>query len=172
MDNMENDAVDLDQDYLDEGFDAELEQEPSLEDLGLTPEEQKLFARIQEKLKYTDPVLKALAEMKSPPSEELINSLKEQTGDEVYFITLSEKENFLFRPIRRQEWRTLMEQTAKLNSFKRDEALVAKAILYPKIGPSAMGALNAGTIETLKEMILRASNFMTPEQAIQSTRKL
>lgn len=171
MDNYENEA----------SFDAELEdnfdydQDLSPEEQvfqALTPEEKRVYASIQEKLRMTDPILEALEQMKDRPTDAMIEGFKEKTGDEVYFISLSEKENFLFRPIRRQEWRTLMANISKLDDFKKSEAIVAKGILHPVLSGTNIGALSAGTVDTLKEVILRASNFMPPDVAVSLVRKL
>ena len=172
MDNYEEEA----------SFDAELEDEfdygddtlsPEEEILNsLTAEEKRVYEVIQQKLRMTDPILQALEDMKDKPSEAQIQSFKERTGDEVYFISLSEKENFLFRPIRRQEWRTLMSTIAKLDDFKKSEAIVAKGTLHPVLSNVNIGALSAGTVDTLKEVILRASNFMPPDMAVSLVRKL
>jgi hypothetical protein len=138
----------------------------------LSAEEKQLYAQIQEKLRMTDPVIQALAEMKNAPTPEMIDSFKSSTGDEVYFISMSDKENFLFRPIRRQEWRALMGNIAKLDEYKKSEAIVMKGVLYPQLSQVNVGALAAGSIETLKEVILRASNFMPPDMAVSLVRKL
>jgi len=158
-------------DYEDSYAESELTPEEEVF-ASLSAEEKALYAKIQEKMRMTDPVLQALAEMKDAPSPEMIESFKASTGDEVYFIALSAQENFVFRPIRRQEWRTLMNQIAKLDEYKKTEAVVAKGVLHPKLSSVNMGALSAGTVETLKEMILRASNFMDPAQAVALVRKL
>ena len=172
MDNYESEA----------SFDAELEDDFNYGDEELSPEEEilnsltaeekRVYEVIQQKLRMTDPILQALEDMKDKPTDAQITSFKERTGDEVYFISLSEKENFLFRPIRRQEWRTLMATIAKLDDFKKSEAIVAKGTLHPVLSNVNIGALSAGTVDTLKEVILRASNFMPPDMAVSLVRKL
>jgi L-rhamnose mutarotase len=157
------------------GYDEAMmaEQTPEEQVLSqLDADEKKLYHNIQEKLRMTDPVLQALAEMENAPTDEMIESFKAATGDEVYFISLSDKENFVFRPIRRQEWRALMQQIAKLDEYKKAEAIVAKGILHPQISSVNIGALSAGSVETLREVILRASNFMDPMHAVSLVRKL
>ena len=165
---MEN--YEQEQDY---GFEPEMDMSPEDQVLSqLNEDEKKLYNSIQQKLKMTDPVMQALAEMENPPTEEMIESFKAATGDEVYFISLSDKENFVFRPIRRQEWRALMQQIAKLDEYKKAEAVVAKGVLHPQISSMNIGALSAGSVETLREVILRASNFMDPMHAVSLVRKL
>ena len=65
-----------------------------------------------------------------------------------------------------------MSKIDKLDSFKKSEAIVAKGVLFPVLNQQNMNVLSAGTVETLKELILQASNFMAPEYATQLVRKL
>lgn len=172
MDEMYEEEASFDGEYGEEVY-GEEELSPEEQILAdLSPEEKRVFDLVQHKLRMTDPVLKVLKEMKDAPTDAQVENFKQVTGDEVYFINLSEKENFVFRPIKRQEWRTLMANIAKLDEFKKSEAIVIKGVLHPKLSQINIGALSAGSIETLKEMILRASNFMSPEEAIRQVRKL
>lgn len=168
---MDNNFEEVDYEYEQEYDESSMSPEEEVF-ASLSAEEKILYNKIQQKLRMTDPVLQALEEMKDAPTPEMIESFKAATGDEVYFISLSAQENFVFRPIRRQEWRTLMNQIAKLDEMKKAEAVVAKGVLHPKLSSANIGALSAGTVETLKEMILRASNFMDPVQAVSLVRKL
>lgn len=168
---MDNNFEEVDYDYEQEYDESSMSPEEEVF-ASLSAEEKALYNKVQQKLRMTDPVLQALEEMKDAPTAEMIESFKAATGDEVYFISLSAQENFVFRPIRRQEWRTLMNQIAKLDEMKKAEAVVAKGVLHPKLSGANIGALSAGTVETLKEMILRASNFMDPVQAVSLVRKL
>ena len=167
---MEYQDVDLDQHF------SEIENEELLseeEDLlaALTAEEKALLKKIEEKQRMTDPVIKTFNEMKSRPSDEEIDALKAQVGD-VFLASFSETENFLFRPLKRLEWRTLMGQIQKLDDLKKSEAIVQRAVLHPKLTQQNINVLTAGGVETLKELILQASNFMGPEIAMQLVRKL
>ena len=101
----------------------------------------------------------------------MIEEFKQRAGD-IYFMDLGETEKYIFRPIRRQEWRTLLQTIEKLDPKKQDEAIVARGVLFPQLMGTKMGTLPAGSVDTLKEMILRASNFMPPEHAVQLVRKL
>lgn len=166
MENYEQEELGLDPEMM-EGLSPEEQVLAQLNE-----EEKKVYHTIQQKLKMTDPVMQALEEMENSPTDEMISEFKAATGDEVYFISLSDKENFVFRPIRRQEWRTLMQQIAKMDEYKKAEAIVAKGVLYPQISNMNIGALSAGSVETLREVILRASNFMDPMHAVSLVRKL
>lgn len=149
-----------------------LNDDPLLAIMGdLTTEEKALYESIQQKLKNTDPVIQLFKELKNRPSDEEIEALKAQVG-EVYFVALSETENFLFRGIRRQEWRTLTSKIQKLDEMKKTEAIVIKAVLYPKLDQLTINMLSAGVVDTMRELILQASNFMTTEYAMRLVRKL
>lgn len=147
------------------------ETESELDDLDLTKEEKEAFKKAQAKMEQQDPIMQAYREMENGPTEEQVEEFKQKAGD-VYFINLSEKENFIFRPVRRQEWRTLLKQIEKLDEEKKAEAIVAKCVLFPQLSSVKINVLSAGTVETLRDMILKASNFMSPEYAVQLVRKL
>jgi len=167
---MEYEDINLDRldDMSEEGLYAE-DEDQVLADL--TIEEKALLAKIQKKQMDQDYVIQTFNELENKPSEEEIEALKQQVGD-VYLISLSEKENFLFRPLKRLEWRALMGKIQKLDDMKKAEAVVMKGCLFPKMDQQNINVLTAGAIETLRDMILQASNFMAPEMAMQLVRKL
>lgn len=164
--------------YVDENLDEILEM-PTEEDQQhyeedyseMTDEENQELQRLQAKLKKQDLIMRTWASLEVRPSEDDIENFKKQFG-ECYLASFSEKENFLFRPLKRQEWRSLMSQTAKLDEFKKSEGIVMKGTVFPKLNNINIGGLSAGTIDSLRDLILEASNFMTPDRAIQLVRKL
>jgi hypothetical protein len=166
--------IDLDQHFAQqEIYDDELEGDdefdPMLSDLTL--EEKALLQKIEKKRLQQDHILTIFRELETRPSDEQIEEMKQRCGD-VYLVSLSEKENFLFRSLKRLEWRTLMQKIDKLDNFKKSEAIVMKGILFPQLNQQNINVLSAGTVDTLKELILQASNFMAPEYATQLVRKL
>ena len=104
-------------------------------------------------------------------SDEQVAQWKTVHG-EVYLVSFSEKENFIFRPIKRQEWNHLMTQIAKIPEEKKTEAIMMKAVVWPKLSDSNISSVSAGTPEALKALILEASNFIPPERAVQLVRPL
>lgn len=161
--------VDLDQHFAEELEMAAEETDDFLADL--TPEEQALLKKIEEKQMQQDPIMEVFRQLETKPSEDEIERLKTQVGD-VFLVSFSEKENFLFRSLKRLEWRALINQIQKLDDMKKSEAIVLKATLFPVMNQQTINALTAGAVETLKELILQASNFMGPEVAMQLVRKL
>jgi len=162
--------IDLDQ-HLAEGYseDEMTEEESFLQDL--TPEEQALLKKIQEKQMQQDHILETFRQLENKPTDDEIEHLKNQVGD-VFLVSFSEKENFLFRSLKRLEWRGLMQQIQKLDDMKKAEAIVIKACLFPQMNQQNINVLTAGAVETLRDLILQASNFMGPEIAMQLVRKL
>ena len=65
-----------------------------------------------------------------------------------------------------------MTRVAKVDDFKKAEAIVIAGIVWPKLSEITVSALSAGSIDALRDMILEASNFMTPDRAVQLVRKL
>lgn len=165
----------VDQD-LDELLEAPLDDEEELlvldeDEFELSQEEEKELKRLQAKLKRQDIILRTFASLEERPTDEQIEGFKQQYG-ECYLASFSEKENFLFRPLKRQEWRNLMAQTAKLDEFKKSEAIVMRGIVFPKLNNMNIGSLAAGTVDSLRDLILEASNFMSPDRSVQLVRKL
>ena len=162
--------INLDTHLTNEDFyEEEGQEDPFLADL--TTEEKELLAKIQKKQMGQDFILQTFKELENRPSDEEIEHFKTQVGD-VYLMSLSEKENFVFRPLRRLEWRTLMQKISKLEEDKKSEAIVMKACLWPKLDQQNINVLTAGAIDSVRDMILQVSNFIGPEMAMQLVRKL
>lgn len=141
------------------------------EEWQLSEEEDKLLEALLEKKKQEDLILKTYKSLENKPSDEEIDGWKKRFGD-IYLVSLSEKENFIFRALRRQEWRQLMTQVAKFPEAKKTEAIITRAILYPKMSEANVAVLTAGAPDTIRNLVLEASNFLEPERAVQLVRKL
>lgn len=161
--------VDLDshlaQDVQEEGQ----EEDPVL--ASLTDEERAVIEKVQRLQMEQDFIIQTFKDLENRPSDDEIESFKANVGD-VYLMSLSEQENFVFRPLKRLEWRTLIQKIQKLDEMKKAEAIVMKACLWPKLNQQNINVLTAGAIESVRDMILQVSNFMGPETAIQLVRKL
>jgi len=158
-------SADIDEDELESGE----ETDPVID--SLTSEEKALLSKIQQKQKEQDHIIQTFKQLEQKPSDEDIEEMKLRVG-EVFLVSLSEKENFLFRALKRLEWRTLMNKINKLDDFKKAEAIVMKGVMWPQLNQQNINVLSAGTIDTLRELILQASNFMPPEYAMTLVRKL
>lgn len=112
----------------------------------------------------------------SAPDEERIEAWKKQAG-RIRVVAFSPDEVYMFRPLRASEYKGMIQQVMNIKDVQQqNEALkdkmVSTAILWPKIDPTEMGALFAGTKDSLHMMIMQASNFVTPEQAEVMVREL
>lgn len=150
-------------------YPEELEQDPILSQL--SDEEKQLLMKIEEKRRGQDFIIETFRQLETRPSDDEIEHFKANVGN-VYLLGLSEEENFVFRPLKRLEWRALVTKIQKLDEMKQAEAICMKACLWPKLDQHNINVLTAGAIETLKEAILNMSNFMPPETAMQLLRKL
>jgi hypothetical protein len=143
---------------------------PELSDL--TEDEKALLKKVQEKQAQIDPIMGGFKLLTNKPTEEQIEVWRKTYG-KVFTIGLDEDEYYIFRPLRRIEWRSLMQALSKQpDELKRKEAIVQRAVLWPALTPDKVSGVSAGTPETLYEMILQCSNFLLPQEAMQCVRKL
>ena len=170
---VQDDDVNLEH-LLSADYQPEFGDEDDLDDplAVLTEEEKRAYEAIQQKIMTQDPILEFYKQLEDKPSDEQIESWKEQVG-EVYFAQISETEHFVFRAIKRKEWRDLLKRLeAVKDPLKQDEAIVMKGVMHPALNNLKVNMLSAGTINTMKELIMQASNFFPPEYALQLVRKL
>jgi hypothetical protein len=139
----------------------------------LSKEEEKQLEELLEKKKQSDFIIQTFKSLEKRPTDNEIEQLKLKFGD-VYLVSLSDKENFLFRPIKRQEWRDLMQrfEKAKLPEQQRTEGIVMAGVVWPLLNQANINVLTAGAPDTIRNLILEASNFMEPERAVTLVRKL
>jgi hypothetical protein len=139
----------------------------------LTKEEEQQLEILLKKKTESDFILQTFKSLERRPSNEEIEVLKAKHG-EIYLVSLSEKENFLFRALKRQEWRELMQrfEKSKLSEQQRTEGIVMSGIVWPVLNQANINILTAGAPETIRNLILEASNFMEPERAVTLVRKL
>lgn len=162
-------TMDLDEEEKDQDIPVDVEDTEYL----LSQDEERQLEQLLEKKKNSDFIIQTFKSLKQRPTEEQIESLKAEHG-EVYLVSLSEKENFLFRPLKRVEWREMMQrfEKAKLSEQQRTEGIVMKGVVWPILNQANINVLTAGAPETIRNLILEASNFMEPERAVTLVRKL
>jgi hypothetical protein len=141
-------------------------------DLDLTEEEEALLKRVVEKQGQQDPIMNGFKSLTTKPSEAQIEEWKRQHG-KVFTIGFHQDEYYIFRSLKRLEWRNLMKALTKQeDDAKRKEAICLRAVLWPTLNPQSLAEVSAGTPDTLYEMILQASNFLMPQEALTCVRKL
>jgi hypothetical protein len=102
-------------------------------------------------------------ELISGVSQEQINEWKTKYGD-IYLINLGE-EKYIYRPLKRFEYKTIMGNTEATRAFN-EEKIVQMCVIYPVIEVAKMPTLKAGTVSTLVELIMAASNFGVNEEPV------
>lgn len=164
-----DDILNMDLDEIEKDIPVD---QPSTEYL-LTQEEEKQLQELLKKKSQSDFIMQTFKTLENRPSEEEVETLKAKYG-EVYLVSLSEKENFLFRPLKRKEWGDLMQrfEKAKLLDRQRTEGIVMAGVVWPILNQANINVLTAGGVDTIRNLILEASNFMEPERAVTLVRKL
>ena len=104
----------------------------------------------------TESIIKGIA-------QETVNEWKEKYG-ELFLITLGD-EQFAYRPVKRFEYKTLMGVQDANRAFN-EEKIVQMCVVYPTIDPAKMATIKAGTVSTLVELIMAASNFGVTEEPV------
>jgi hypothetical protein len=110
------------------------------------------------------------------PDEAMVEAWKKQCG-RTRVVAFGPDEVYFFRPARSNEYRGIVQQVLGVKDVSQQnellkEKLVAACVLWPKLDQTEMGALFAGTKDSLHLMIMQASNFITPEEAEVMVREL
>jgi hypothetical protein len=164
-----DDVLSAELENLDQEIPVDVEDVPYL----LTDDEEKQLEKLLNKKKNADFIMQTFKSLEKRPSDDDIELLKAKYG-EVFLVSLSEKENFLFRAIKRNEWRELMQrfEKAKLPEQQRTEGIVMAGVVWPVLNQANINVLTAGAPDTIRNLILEASNFMEPDRAVALVRKL
>jgi len=96
-------------------------------------------------------------------TQELIEEWRAKYG-EIYLITLGD-EQFVYRPLKRFEYKTIMANAESTRAFN-EEKIVQMCVVNPAIDVTKLPTLKAGTISTLVELIMAASNFGITEEPV------
>ena len=98
-------------------------------------------------------------------TQDQINEWKAKFG-EVYVAKFSEEEKYIYRPLRRLEYKQLLTLGQNENKTFAEEKVVQMCVVHPVIDPSKIALLKAGTVSTLVELIMSASNFGIAEEPV------
>lgn len=114
-------------------------------------------------------VLEFLFGLPGAPSSKQIDQWKAEFGD-VFISGFSEKEIYIFRPIRRSEHRQMQISVAQsgqtespIDPLQQEELVCNMCVLYPA-APLNLES-KAGTASTLFEQIMQNSHFVSPAAA-------
>ena len=95
---------------------------------------------------------------------EQIAKWKEQYGD-VYSAKLSDDIQYIYRPMKRIEYKTIIAEPQPPRAYM-EEQIVTKCLISPKMNAADLGGEKAGTISTLTDLIMAASNFGINEEPV------
>ena len=97
------------------------------------------------------------------PTQEQIDEWKAKHGD--IFVATFGEEKYIYRPLKRFEYKQILSvnQTADAKTYA-EEKVAEKCIVWPQIDPTKISTLKAGTISTLVDLIMAASNFGITEE--------
>jgi hypothetical protein len=135
-----------------------------------------------QQMEMKDQVLQILKNLENAPSEEVINSWKEKYGKSgVHVMAFGEDDVYIYHHLTRGEWRKIKEIMNKLKENNNDadeieeklkEKVVLYCVLFPKVGEQWLDNCKAGVLDSLYQMILLNSGFLTAQQAMLLTTQL
>jgi hypothetical protein len=85
---------------------------------------------------------------------------------EVYLAKFSPEELYVYRPMRRLEYKQIMAVGQGDNKSFAEEKVVQMCVVWPAMEPTKMAVLKAGTVSTLVDLIMACSNFGVSEEPI------
>lgn len=85
---------------------------------------------------------------------------------EVYVSKFSEEERYVYRPLRRLEYKQLLSLGQNENKSFAEEKVVQMCVVWPVIDPTKISTMKAGTVSTLVDLIMTASNFGISEEPV------
>jgi len=102
-------------------------------------------------------------EIVNGPTQEKINEWKVKFGD--IFVTSLGNDKYIYRPLKRFEYKQIL-QTAQNpeNKAFAEEKVAEKCIIWPKLDAAKFSMLKAGTISTLVDLVMVASDFGVSEE--------
>lgn len=111
-------------------------------------------------------IVKTLAMLEDAPTEADIENWKSQYGTIHISTILNGSDLYLWRTLRRQEYKQLMKSGFLNEVLRGEEAIVKKCLLYPKPDEKFMATSNAGVVSSLKEQIMYKSSFVPESIAL------
>jgi hypothetical protein len=135
-----------------------------------------------EQVEMKDQILQILKNLENAPSEEIINAWKEKYGKSgVHVMAFGEDDVYIYHHLTRGEWRKIKEIMNKLKENSDDadlieeklkEKVVLYCVLFPSVNEQWLDNCKAGVLDSLYQMILLNSGFLTPQQAMLLTTQL
>lgn len=126
-------------------------------------------------------ILSMLASDPSAPSMEEIDSWKETYGSNgIHVMSFGDADNYIYHHLTRGEWKKIKDvmkalrdsENAEELEEKLKERVVCSCILWPLADEEWLNQSKAGAVDSLYQMILLNSGFLTPQQAMLLTTQL
>lgn len=96
-------------------------------------------------------------------TQEMINEWKTKYG-EIYQIILG-GQAYVYRPMKRIEYKQITANQDTNRAFS-EEQIVQKCLIFPQLDSTSLSAEKAGTVTTLTDLIMVASNFGVQEEPV------
>ena len=178
-----NDSKELE---VSESEEKTMDLEKELEALSqqVKPKQEEVEEVIQEETPQADlrdQIMSLLSGEENPPTEEMIDAWKGAYGKSgIHVMAFGEGEVYIYHHLTRGEWKKLKELMARLQESSNaddieeqlKEKVVMHCILWPSLNPDWLDKCKAGVIDSLYQMILLNSGFLTPQQAMLLTTQL
>ena len=128
-----------------------------------------------------DQILELLENTPGAPSQAQINQWKAQYGvNGVHVMALGEGDIYIFTHLKRGQWKKIQELTAKAQETQAtdvEDMLKEKVIQYATLWPKPLSVeffynSRAGVVDSLYQVILLNSYFLSPQQAMLLTTQL
>lgn len=132
----------------------------------MSDEKKKEEKEVSQEEQQQQVVTGALFKHPDSPSQEMIDQWKATHG-EVFATGFSDDELFVFRPVFRQEWLALQENSQQQEGMTQalfEEAVCGLCVLW-RSNKAEWAQTKGGTVSSLYEMILQHSNFVSPQAA-------
>jgi len=128
-----------------------------------------------------DQIIELLGKTKGAPSEAQINAWKRQYGDNaVHVMALGEGDVYIFTHLKRGQWKKIQEIAQKAQQTQAtdiEDMLKEKVVTYCTLWPKPLPVeffynSRAGVVDSLYQVILLNSYFLSPQQAMLLTTQL
>ena len=126
-------------------------------------------------------ILDLLATDPNTPSLEEIDAWKEQYGQNgLHVMSFGDSDNYIYHHLTRGEWKKIKDVMKRLRDSENAEELeeklkervVCNCIVWPTADEAWLDNSKAGVVDSLYQMILLNSGFLTPQQAMLLTTQL
>ena len=165
----------------------DLEKELELLEQEIKPEKKAPSAPVaevssqEEAPQMKDQILSLLEGEEDAPSEEMVAAWKEKYGKNgIHVMAFGEGDVYIYHHLTRGEWKKIKELMNRLRDSsdaeeveeKLKEKVVLYCTLYPSVDDQWLEYCKAGVLDSLYQMILLNSGFLTPQQAMLLTTQL